>query len=138
MILHRSILICTKHKPGINQNEVNHSSVRNHIALLLTIISNPPGPPQQQPHQPHQQQGQDQDQGQLPTLINALSFLDQIKIQFADREHIYDTFLELMREFKRGDIDVPSVVGSVRKLFEEEDELLRGFDGFLPGGYRLQ
>ncbi len=38
-------------------------------------------------------------QGRL-TTSDALSYLRNVKVKFADRKDIYDTFLEIMKEFK--------------------------------------
>ena len=31
---------------------------------------------------------------------NALDFLDQVKIQFQDQPHVYNNFLDIMKDFK--------------------------------------
>ncbi|KAI0126896.1 hypothetical protein BJ170DRAFT_422773 [Xylariales sp. AK1849] len=39
-------------------------------------------------------------QGQQPILNDALSYLDQVKVQFADQPDVYNRFLDIMKDFK--------------------------------------
>ncbi|KAJ2968924.1 hypothetical protein NUW58_g10111 [Xylaria curta] len=39
-------------------------------------------------------------QGQQPILNDALSYLDQVKVQFADQPDVYNKFLDIMKDFK--------------------------------------
>ncbi|KAF2764170.1 hypothetical protein EJ03DRAFT_339985 [Teratosphaeria nubilosa] len=119
------------------------------------------GPVQQQPHQPHQMQpgllmppfaqgaqqqpaqqmsqgGHGQGQGQQPILNDALSYLDQVKVQFADHPDVYNRFLDIMKDFKSGAIDTPGVIGRVSTLFAGNPDLIQGFNTFLPPGYRIE
>jgi len=92
---------------------------------------------QQQPA-PQQQVGQAQGQGQQPILNDALSYLDQVKVQFADHPDVYNRFLDIMKDFKSGAIDTPGVIGRVSTLFAGNPELIQGFNTFLPPGYRIE
>ena len=98
------------------------------------------GAPQQQPQgqQGQQQQGQGQGQGQQPILNDALSYLDQVKVQFSDQPDVYNRFLDIMKDFKSGAIDTPGVIGRVSSLFAGNPELIQGFNTFLPSGYRIE
>ncbi|EMC95117.1 hypothetical protein BAUCODRAFT_35108 [Baudoinia panamericana UAMH 10762] len=108
----------------------------------------PPPQPMQQgllmpfapvPHpQPSQQQQMGQGQGQQPILNDALSYLDQVKVQFADHPDVYNRFLDIMKDFKSGAIDTPGVIGRVSTLFAGNPELIQGFNTFLPPGYRIE
>ena len=93
---------------------------------------------QQQPaqQQPPAQQGQGQ--GQQPILNDALSYLDQVKVQFANEPDVYNQFLDIMKDFKSGAIDTPGVIGRVSHLFTGNPELIQGFNTFLPPGYRIE
>ncbi|KAI5365969.1 putative transcriptional regulatory protein Sin3 [Septoria linicola] len=97
-------------------------------------------PPAQQPQQPMApgQQTQGQGQGQQPILNDALSYLDQVKVQFADHPDVYNRFLDIMKDFKSGAIDTPGVIGRVSTLFAGNPELIQGFNTFLPPGYRIE
>ncbi|KAK3648847.1 Transcriptional regulatory protein sin3 [Elasticomyces elasticus] len=99
----------------------------------------PFAPTQQQTAQQQQMgQAQAQGQGQQPILNDALSYLDQVKVQFADHPDVYNRFLDIMKDFKSGAIDTPGVIGRVSTLFAGNPELIQGFNTFLPPGYRIE
>ena len=91
-----------------------------------------------QGQQPPAQQQAGQGQGQQPILNDALSYLDQVKVQFADHPDVYNRFLDIMKDFKSGAIDTPGVIGRVSTLFAGNPELIQGFNTFLPPGYRIE
>jgi histone deacetylase complex regulatory component SIN3 len=69
---------------------------------------------------------------------DALMYLDQVKIQFGDRPHIYNEFLHIMKTFKSQEIDTPGVILRVTRLFQGNKGLVLGFNTFLPDGYRIE
>jgi paired amphipathic helix protein Sin3a len=77
-------------------------------------------------------------QGQQPILNDALSYLDQVKVQFADQAHVYNQFLDIMKDFKSQAIDTPGVIERVSTLFAGHPNLIQGFNTFLPPGYRIE
>ncbi|KAF2154652.1 hypothetical protein K461DRAFT_238036 [Myriangium duriaei CBS 260.36] len=115
-------------------------------------MSGPPGPPgAYPPGQPMQPsflappaaaqaaaQANAQGQGQQPILNDALSYLDQVKIQFVDHPDVYNQFLDIMKDFKSGAIDTPGVIDRVSTLFQGNPDLIQGFNTFLPPGYRIE
>lgn len=88
--------------------------------------------------QQQQQQQQAQNAGQQPILNDALSYLDQVKVQFSDHPDVYNRFLDIMKDFKGGVIDTPGVIGRVSQLFAGNPSLIQGFNTFLPPGYRIE
>lgn len=104
-------------------------------AMLMPL---PPGAPQQAQQQQQQAAQQGQGQGQQPILNDALSYLDQVKVQFSDHPDVYNRFLDIMKDFKSGAIDTPGVIGRVSSLFAGNPELIQGFNTFLPPGYRIE
>eukprot|EP00047_Mylnosiga_fluctuans_P012588 m.27016 g.27016 ORF g.27016 m.27016 type:complete len:1120 (+) comp4360_c0_seq1:36-3395(+) len=68
---------------------------------------------------------------------DALSYLDQVKLQFGNQPHVYNQFLEIMKEFKSQSIDTPGVIRRVQELFEGHNDLVVGFNTFLPPGYKM-
>lgn len=80
---------------------------------------------------------QGQGQGQQPILNDALSYLDQVKVQFSEQPDVYNQFLDIMKDFKSGAIDTPGVIGRVSGLFAGNPDLIQGFNTFLPPGYRI-
>ncbi|KXS98156.1 hypothetical protein AC579_9993 [Pseudocercospora musae] len=103
-------------------------------AVLLAPPYGPGAPGQQQQQMAQGQQGQ----GQQPILNDALSYLDQVKVQFAEHPDVYNRFLDIMKDFKSGAIDTPGVIGRVSQLFAGNPELIQGFNTFLPPGYRIE
>ncbi|KAI1855557.1 hypothetical protein JX266_000422 [Neoarthrinium moseri] len=77
-------------------------------------------------------------QGQQPILNDALSYLDQVKVQFADQPDVYNRFLDIMKDFKSQTIDTPGVIKRVSELFAGHPNLIQGFNTFLPPGYRIE
>ncbi|KAK9865821.1 hypothetical protein WJX84_003538 [Apatococcus fuscideae] len=75
-------------------------------------------------------------QGRL-TTSDALSYLRNVKVKFQDRKDIYDTFLEIMKEFKAQRINTEGVIERVKELFAGHRELILGFNTFLPKGYEI-
>lgn len=77
-------------------------------------------------------------QPQQPILNDALSYLDQVKVQFANEPNVYNQFLDIMKDFKSGQIDTPGVINRVSTLFAGNPDLIQGFNTFLPPGYRIE
>ena len=71
-------------------------------------------------------------------IEDALMYLDQVKIEFGDRPHIYNEFLDIMKTFKSQAIDTPGVIRRVASLFHGNKRLVLGFNTFLPEGYRIE
>ncbi|TID07212.1 Paired amphipathic helix protein pst1 [Colletotrichum higginsianum] len=86
-----------------------------------------------------QQQGQGGiAHGQQPILNDALTYLDQVKVQFHDQPDVYNRFLDIMKDFKSQAIDTPGVINRVSELFAGHPNLIQGFNTFLPPGYRIE
>ncbi|KAK4251783.1 hypothetical protein C7999DRAFT_10557 [Corynascus novoguineensis] len=77
-------------------------------------------------------------QGQQPILNDALSYLDQVKVQFHEQPDVYNRFLDIMKDFKSQTIDTPGVISRVSELFAGHPNLIQGFNTFLPHGYRIE
>jgi paired amphipathic helix protein Sin3a len=69
---------------------------------------------------------------------DALAYLDQVKLKFKDQPNIYDRFLDIMKDFKAQTIDTPGVIARVSELFKGHDNLVLGFNTFLPPGYKIE
>ncbi|KAF2674478.1 hypothetical protein BT63DRAFT_419768 [Microthyrium microscopicum] len=83
-------------------------------------------------------QGAPLNQAQQPILNDALSYLDQVKIQFQTQPDVYNRFLDIMKDFKSGAIDTPGVIERVSQLFVGNPDLIQGFNTFLPPGYKIE
>uniref|UniRef100_A0A1J3ES60 Paired amphipathic helix protein Sin3-like 5 n=1 Tax=Noccaea caerulescens TaxID=107243 RepID=A0A1J3ES60_NOCCA len=71
------------------------------------------------------------------TTVDALSYLKAVKDNFQDKKEKYDTFLEVMKDFKAQRVDTNGVIARVKELFKGYDDLLLGFNTFLPKGYKI-
>lgn len=71
-------------------------------------------------------------------MEDALSYLDQVKLQFGNQPQVYNDFLDIMKEFKSQSIDTPGVISRVSQLFKGHPDLIMGFNTFLPPGYKIE
>ncbi|KAF8665510.1 hypothetical protein AX16_000524 [Volvariella volvacea WC 439] len=71
-------------------------------------------------------------------VTDALTYLDSVKVQFSDKPEVYNHFLDIMKDFKSQVIDTPGVIQRVSRLFHGNNELIKGFNTFLPAGYRIE
>lgn len=69
---------------------------------------------------------------------DALLYLDQVKLEFGNRPRIYNEFLEIMKLFKAQEVDTVGVIHRVRTLFRGYNNLILGFNTFLPEGYKIE
>jgi paired amphipathic helix protein Sin3a len=69
---------------------------------------------------------------------DALSYLDQVKFQFERQPEVYNQFLDIMKDFKSQNIDTPGVISRVSNLFRGHNDLIEGFNTFLPPGYKIE
>ncbi|KAL5533622.1 hypothetical protein ACEPAG_82 [Sanghuangporus baumii] len=70
--------------------------------------------------------------------IDALDYLDAIKEQSGEnRPDVYGEFLNIMKDYKSEIIDTSEVIDRVSSLFKGHDDLIQGFNTFLPPGYRI-
>jgi len=61
-------------------------------------------------------------------------------MEFSDKPHIYNEFLEIMKNFKAQTINTPGVIERVKNLFRGYNKLILGFNTFLPEGegYKIE
>lgn len=55
-------------------------------------------------------------------------------MEFYEKPHIYNEFLEIMKNFKAQSINTPGVIERVKNLFRGYNKLILGFNTFLPEG----
>ena len=72
------------------------------------------------------------------TTNDALSYLREVKTRFQNNRKVYDSFLEIMKQFKAQTIDTSGVIKKVKSLFYGHQELILGFNTFLPKGYEIK
>ena len=113
-----------------NSNQTNNS---NQVVTTSTTTANTTQQQQQQ-----QQQASNQQQFYRLKVEDALSYLDQVKFQFERQPEVYNQFLDIMKEFKSQAIDTPGVISRVSNLFRGHNDLIEGFNTFLPSGYKIE
>jgi paired amphipathic helix protein Sin3a len=69
---------------------------------------------------------------------DAQMYLDQVKAEFADRPHIYNEFLDIMKAFKMQQTDTPGVIREISNLFQGNRKLMLGFNMLMLDGYRIE
>ncbi|CAK9140729.1 unnamed protein product [Ilex paraguariensis] len=69
------------------------------------------------------------------TTNDALTYLKEVKDMFHDQREKYDMFLAVMKDFKAQRIDTTRVIARVKELFERHNNLIYGFNTFLPKDY---
>lgn len=69
---------------------------------------------------------------------DALLYLDDVKREFGDRPRVYNAFLAIMKNFKSQEVDTPGVIDRVSNLFRGYNNLILGFNKFLPDGYKIR
>ena len=71
-------------------------------------------------------------------LDDALVYLEKVKGVFGNQPNVYNLFLDIMKAFKAQTIDTIEVIVRVSQLFQGHDQLILGFNRFLPPGYKIQ
>ncbi|KAI1889403.1 hypothetical protein AGOR_G00162520 [Albula goreensis] len=129
---------------------VQHTSVYQVPSAAQTSSNHGLGPthtpghhhsPASQPHAAGPTPGPTPPQGQQFQRLkveDALSYLDQVKLQFGSQPQVYNDFLDIMKEFKSQSIDTPGVISRVSQLFKGHPDLIMGFNTFLPPGYKIE
>ncbi|XP_076143932.1 paired amphipathic helix protein Sin3a-like [Alosa pseudoharengus] len=121
---------------GHTSSPAVHSGPHHH-----TPVVHPQGPAVgPAPHHPPASSAPAQGQQQFQRLKveDALSYLDQVKLQFGNQPQVYNDFLDIMKEFKSQSIDTPGVISRVSQLFKGHPDLIMGFNTFLPPGYKIE
>ncbi|KAI3824945.1 hypothetical protein L1987_06418 [Smallanthus sonchifolius] len=71
------------------------------------------------------------------TSNDALTYLQKVKDIFQDKKEKYNEFLKVMNDFKAQRLDTTGVIARVKELFDGHQELLLGFNPFLPKGFEI-
>nr|GEV80840.1 paired amphipathic helix protein Sin3-like 2 isoform X1 [Tanacetum cinerariifolium] len=71
------------------------------------------------------------------TTSDALTYLKEVKDMFQDQREKYDMFLDVMKDFKAQRVDTAGVIARVKELFRGHNNLIFGFNTFLPKGYEI-
>ncbi|TKY50319.1 Paired amphipathic helix protein Sin3 2 [Spatholobus suberectus] len=70
------------------------------------------------------------------TINDALSYVMEVKDIFQDQREKYIMFLEVLNDFKAQKTDIAGVI-RVKVLFKGHNNLIFGFNTFLPKGYKI-
>lgn len=72
------------------------------------------------------------------TKDDALAYLKTLKdTMFQDKKENYDEFLKTLKAFKQRRIDRKDVIARVKDLLKGHDDLILGFNTFLPKEYQI-
>ncbi|CAF2082401.1 unnamed protein product [Brassica napus] len=71
------------------------------------------------------------------TTSDALHYLKTVRNIFHDNVGKYETFLEVMRDFKAQRVDTAGVIERIKDLFKGYNDLLLGFNTFLPKDHTI-
>ncbi|KAL6143381.1 hypothetical protein ACLB2K_054076 [Fragaria x ananassa] len=71
------------------------------------------------------------------TSKDAVAYLKAVKEAFSDQRVIYERFLEIMKDFKTHRLCRVDVIAKVKELFEGHNNLIMGFNTFLPEGIEI-
>uniref|UniRef100_A0A667XYG5 SIN3 transcription regulator family member Aa n=1 Tax=Myripristis murdjan TaxID=586833 RepID=A0A667XYG5_9TELE len=116
--------------PAVHGASHHHSpAVQSHASSVMSGHGHTTTP---------QASAQGQQQFQRLKVEDALSYLDQVKLQFGNQPQVYNDFLDIMKEFKSQSIDTPGVISRVSQLFKGHPDLIMGFNTFLPPGYKIE
>uniref|UniRef100_A0A4W5Q4Q8 Paired amphipathic helix protein Sin3a n=2 Tax=Hucho hucho TaxID=62062 RepID=A0A4W5Q4Q8_9TELE len=124
--------------PTVPQNSSGHGHAPSPAVHHHSPAVQPHGPPVMQGHAHPPASAQGQQQFQRLKVEDALSYLDQVKLQFGNQPQVYNDFLDIMKEFKSQSIDTPGVISRVSQLFKGHPDLIMGFNTFLPPGYKIE
>uniref|UniRef100_A0A8C9ZGW5 SIN3 transcription regulator family member Ab n=1 Tax=Sander lucioperca TaxID=283035 RepID=A0A8C9ZGW5_SANLU len=131
--------------PTMPQNTSGHGHGHNNTAPhvgphahSLAVQSQGPALVQGHVHPPAPMTSTQGQQFQRLKVEDALSYLDQVKLQFGNQPQVYNDFLDIMKEFKSQSIDTPGVINRVSQLFKGHPDLIMGFNTFLPPGYKIE
>ncbi|KAA3455982.1 paired amphipathic helix protein Sin3-like 2 [Gossypium australe] len=73
--------------------------------------------------------------GSKPTKKSAETYLKEVREMFEDKK--YDMFLQVMKDFSTQRADIVCVMGRVKELLKGNNNLIQGFNLFLPKGYEI-
>nr|XP_023873625.1 paired amphipathic helix protein Sin3-like 2 [Quercus suber] len=71
------------------------------------------------------------------TIYECLSYLKEVKETFQDQREKYDMFLEVLKDFKAQRTDTVGASARVKELLEGHNNLISGFNIFLPKGCEI-
>lgn len=128
----------------MSQHQQPSGLVPSNNATKYPHVSTAPNPaPIVNPTKPkypkqHQISGNPSGHARELKVEDALLYLDQVKLEFGEKPRIYNEFLEIMKNFKAQAIDTPGVIERVSNLFRGYNNLILGFNTFLPEGYKIE
>lgn len=72
---------------------------------------------------------------QRPGYADAVTYVMDVKRKVGD--DIYKEFLQIMRKFKSQEVGLPFVIDRISRLFHGHNNLILGFNKFLPNGFSI-
>ncbi|KOM28234.1 hypothetical protein LR48_Vigan511s005700 [Vigna angularis] len=75
--------------------------------------------------------------GKNMTKLEAVKYIKEVQKTFKDEKEKFEVFLKIMTDYRLHRIDVGTVVEKVKEILEDHDDLISGFNQFLPKGYEI-
>ncbi|WVZ25986.1 hypothetical protein V8G54_004530, partial [Vigna mungo] len=71
------------------------------------------------------------------TKLEAVEYLKEVQKKFKDEKGKFEEFLKIMTDYRVHRIGVGTVVEKVMEILKNHDDLMLGFNKFLPKGYEI-
>ena len=129
-------VIANSNKSGTSDSSAAKMEEKKHIRVVVRKSNDCQSPsPQSKDLQPDLSRELKDKSNEANKKLDALLFIHDVEKEFGSNHPVYTKFMSLVKQSKRGEIDIPSVVVQVTKLFGRNNRLLLGFNNFLPEGY---
>ncbi|CAJ2630291.1 unnamed protein product [Trifolium pratense] len=71
-----------------------------------------------------------------PEFYDAVMYVKKVKVVYRKKKEVYEAFLKLLNDYKANIIDIGAVKEDVMQLFKGRQDLISGFNFFLPKGHK--
>ncbi|KAK7386924.1 hypothetical protein VNO78_27300 [Psophocarpus tetragonolobus] len=75
--------------------------------------------------------------GKKLTKMDAILYIKEVQHVFEDKKEEFNEFLEVLKDYKLDRTDIGAVVTKVEEILKGYEELILGFNKFLPKGYKI-
>lgn len=72
------------------------------------------------------------------SIEDAIAYVTSVKVRFQEKRENYDQFLKVLCDFRAERIDARGVKSRVNELFKGHNDLILGFNIFMPTEYEIK